>query len=285
MLAPVPPPLAVARALALVLGTACSFPAPALAQAPPSPSAAGTAGPEAEIAHVTAPVVLDGQVLFRVRGTTTYPAEDRARMVAERIEDLARTPSVAVEAVQAVPGEGFVRVVAGDRFLVGVTEADARLEDLDGRLLARAWVERIQGAIRAYRQAREPQVLLRGAQRALGATVLLIAALLAFRWAFRRLEAGLGRRYEEKIQSVQIQSFEVLRAQRLRSAFRAVVRVLRAATAAVLIYLWLQFVLGSFAATRPLAARLLSLVLEPLSRLGSGLLAQLPDLAFLLVLY
>ena len=43
--------------------------------------------------------------------------------------------------------------------------------------------------------------------------------------------------------------------------------------------------LGSFPVTRPLAARLLTLVLDPLSRLGGGLLALLPDLAFLLVLY
>jgi small-conductance mechanosensitive channel len=62
-------------------------------------------------------------------------------------------------------------------------------------------------------------------------------------------------------------------------------RVVRAATAAVLVYLWLQFVLGSFPLTRPLAARLLALVLDPLSRLGGGVVAMLPDLAFLLVLY
>ncbi len=37
--------------------------------------------------------------------------------------------------------------------------------------------------------------------------------------------------------------------------------------------------------TRPLATRLLTLVLDPLSRLGRGLVAQLPDLAFLLVLF
>ena len=53
----------------------------------------------------------------------------------------------------------------------------------------------------------------------------------------------------------------------------------------MLFYLWLQFVLSSFPVTRPLAARLLSLVLEPLSRLGGGFLVLLPDLAFLLVLY
>ena len=282
MPAPEAPRSGIACVLASALTLACLSASPAVAQAP---AATGGAGPEAEIAHVTAPVLLDGETLFRVRGTSTYPAEERARRITGRIEEVARTASVAPEAVKAVPGEDLVNITAGDRFLVAVTEADARLEGLDRRLLAGLYVDRIQGGLRAYRQARDPQVLARGARRAVAATVLLLAALLGLRWAFRRLEARFGRRYGEKIQSVQIQSFEILRAQRLRSAFRIVVRVLRAATAAVLVYLWLHFVLGSFPLTRPLAARLLTLVLDPLARLGSGLLALLPDLAFLLVLY
>ena len=198
---------------------------------------------------------------------------------------MARTATIAPEAVQAVSTDEFVNIAAGDRFLLVVTDADARLEGIDRRLLARTYVDRIQGGLRAYRHAREPKVLLRGAQRAILATVLLLAALLGLRWAFRRLEPRIGRRYEERIHSVQIQSFEILRAQRLRDAFRAVLRLLRALSAAVLFYFWLHFVLGSFPVTRPLATRLLSLVLEPLSRLGGGLLVLLPDLAFLLVLY
>ena len=51
----------------------------------------------------------------------------------------------------------------------------------------------------------------------------------------QQLERQFGRRYEEKIQSVQIQSFEILRAQRIRGAFRAVVRVVRAVTAWLLV--------------------------------------------------
>ena len=61
-------------------------------------------------------------------------------------------------------------------------------------------------------------------------------------------------------------------------------RVVRAVTVAVLVYAWLHFVLGSFPMTRPLAARLLGFVLDPLSRLGSGLVGLVPDLAFLFVL-
>ncbi len=270
---------ALASALALALLSA----APALAQAPPA--TAGGTGPEAEIARVTAPVLLDGETLFRVRGTSTYPAEERAGRIALRIQDVARTAAIAPEAVRAVPAEEFVSINAGDRFLVGVTDADAQLEGISRGVLATVYVDRIQGGIRAYRQAREPAVLLRATRRAAAATLVLLAALFSLLWAFRKLEARFGGRYEEKIQSVQVKSFEVLRAQRLRAAFRILVRVLRAATAAVLVYLWLQFVLGSFPLTRPLAARLLTLVLDPLSRLGSGLLAVLPDLAFLLVLY
>jgi small-conductance mechanosensitive channel len=273
------------RVLLPVLGLVLLCTAPAVAQAPLPPPATSEAGLEAEIAHHTAPVVLGDQTLFRVRGTSTYPAEERADTIAKRIREVARTASIAPEAVQAVPGDDFVRITAGDSFLVAVTEADAKLEALDRRTLAMVYVERIQRGMRAYRQAREPGVLLRGVWQALGATVLLLAALSGLLWAFRRFEAHLARRYEERIQSVQIQSFEILRAQRLRSALRAVVRILRWVTGAALVYFWLHFVLGSFPVTRPLAARLLELVLEPLSRMGSGLLEQLPDLAFLLVLY
>jgi small-conductance mechanosensitive channel len=280
-------PARVAPVLASVLALALLPAARGLAQAPPAPGpdSEAAAGPEADLALATAPVLLDGEALFRVRGTSTYPAEERARRIAARIEEVARDASLAPEAVRAVPADELVNIAAGDRFLVAVTDADARLEGISRGLLARLYVERIQAGLRAYRQARQPQVLVRGGQRALIATVLLVLAVLALRWAFRRLEGRVARLYEQKIQSVQFQSFEILRAQRIRGALRAGIRAVRVAAGASLVYFWLHFVLGSFPLTRPLAARLLNLVLAPFSRMGSGLLAALPDLAFLLVLY
>jgi hypothetical protein len=156
---------------------------------------------------------------------------------------------------------------------------------VDRRALAQATVDRIQRGVRAYRQARDPGVLLDAAWRSLLATAFLVAALVGLAWAFRRLEAGFNRRYARKVPSVQIQSFEIMRAHRVRAVFRGALRALRASVAAVLVYSWLQFVLGSFPGTRPLATRLLTLLLDPLSRIGAGLLSLIPDLAFLLVLY
>ena len=271
---------AIGRALALpwVLGLACLCAAPAVAQ--------GRAGaPETEAAHAMAPVVLDGATLFRVRGFSLYPAEERARTISDRIWKAARTWTIAPEDVRAVPVEDAIDVVAGDLVLMVVTEADARFAGVDRRALAQASIDRIQRGLRAYRQARDPAVLLRAAWRSLLATALLIAGLVGLAWAFRRLEAGFHRRYASKVQAVQIQSFEIMRAHRVRAAIRAALRALRTSVAAVLVYSWLQFVLGSFPATRPLAARLLSLLLDPLSSMGTGLLSLIPDLAFLFVLY
>src|SRR4030042_2448146 len=127
-------------ALALLLTLLC---VPVLAQdasTPPGASATPPAtppGPEAEVAHVTAPVVLDGETLFRVRRTSTYPAAERARRISARIEEGARTASIRPQAVQAVPAEEFVNIGVGDRFLVAVTEADAGVEGRRRRLLAR----------------------------------------------------------------------------------------------------------------------------------------------------
>ncbi len=156
-----------------------------------------------------------------------YPADERARLISERIEDLARTWTIPVEAVRAAPEEDVVNVVAANRFLMLVTDADARIEGVDRRILARAVVERIQRGIRAYRAARQPEVFARGAWRAAGATALLVAALAAFLWVVRRLEALFGRSYESKISSLQFQSFEILRAQRVRAAARALLRGVR----------------------------------------------------------
>jgi small-conductance mechanosensitive channel len=275
--------LALTATLCLLAAGAAAQPTGASPAGPPP--AAPAPGPEAEDAHATAPVVLDGEALFRVRGVSTYPAAERARRIAERIEEAARAATIAPEAVQAVPGEGVVRVVAAGRLILVVTDADAQIEGLERGLLARVYVDRVQRALREYRQARQPAVLLRGARKALAATVAFAAALAALWWGFRRLQARFARRYEERIHALQFRSFEILRAHRIRGAVRGVMGAVRAVAVAALAYAWLQFVLSCFPATRPLAGQLLAFAAAPLARLGGGLLAELPDLVFLLVLY
>jgi small-conductance mechanosensitive channel len=239
---------------------------------------------EAERAQVTAPVVIDGRELFRVRGFAGYPAEQRAGLIAERIQAAARDASVPSSVKLAPSPEGF-RIAAGDRFLMAIVDADARLMELKPEILAALYVPRIEQALSAYREARTPAVMWRAVQQATLATLLLAVAIPLGLVGLGRLDRRIARSYDERIRSVQIQSFEIVRAQRLRGLLRGLTHFVRFSVLATLAYVWLQFVLGRFPQTRPLAERLLQLLLEPLGRLASGLVAQLPALAFLLVLF
>ncbi len=248
------------------------------------PAPSGPLSEEAEQAHETAPVVLDGQQLLRVRGYSGYPAAERARLIAERVEAAARDESVPTRVKASASAEGL-RLAAGDRFLMAVVDADARLEDMRLDTLAGVHAQRLEHAMRAYREARTPAVMWRAVQQAALATLVLAVAIVIGAVGLGRLDRRIARAYDERIRSVQIQSFEIVRAHRLRGLLRGITRFVRFAVLAALGYGWLQFVLGRFPQTRPLGERLLQLLLDPLRRLGSGLVAQLPSLAFLLVLF
>ena len=202
----------------------------------------------------------------------------------ERIEAIALDASVPPKVQVAASPEGL-RLAAGKRFLMAIVEADSRLEDLDPPTVAAMYAERIEQAIVRYREARTPAVMLGATREAAAATLLLLVAIVLGVVGLGRLDRHVSRVYEERIRSVQIRSFEVVRAQRLRGMLRAAIHFVRFAVLGAFGYVWLQFVLGRFPQTRPLAERLLQLLLDPLGRLAGGLVAQLPSLAFLLVLF
>jgi small-conductance mechanosensitive channel len=268
--------------------TALAFAVSAWGRAQEAPAAAvppaALPSEEAERALVTAPVVIDGRAVLHVRGVASFPAGERARLIEERIEAAARDASVPPR-VEKTPAAEGIQLRAGSRLLMVVTAADGRLEGVEPAVLASLFATRVEAAMQAYREARSPGVLLRAAQRAAAATLALLLLLVLALSGLRRLDLRISRTFDERIHSVQIQSFEIVRAQRLRDLLRAVTRLVRLAALGVILYLWLQYVLGLFPQTRPLAERLLQLLLDPLWRLSSGLVAQLPSLAFLLVLY
>lgn len=101
--------------------------------------------------------------------------------------------------------------MAGDRLVMGVCDSDARLEGVSRQVLALANLERMRAAIAEYRQARSGAVLLRGGLKALGATLVLAAAVGLVLWLMRRLSAGLEGRIQRQVQSLEARSFQIVR--------------------------------------------------------------------------
>ena len=180
------------------------------AQTPPQPAAA-----EADVP--TAPVTVDGAVLFRLRGTTSYPAEQRAQMVRQRISEAAADSGLNADAVHVVESPTVSRVLVGDRPLFALVDADAALEGAGRQELALIHAARVRQAILDYRAARSRGALTRAFWRTGLATVLLLTAVTLLLTFWRRLDAALRRRLESRIGAIGIQSFEVVRAEQIYS--------------------------------------------------------------------
>jgi small-conductance mechanosensitive channel len=232
-----------------------------------------------------APVTLDGQVLFEVRGIPAYPAEERAKTIKQRIEEIAADRSAAIESLRVGEMADRTRIMAGDRLLVVFVDADAAAaEGVSRQLLAERALIKIKAAIASYRNDRSPRVLLINTAYALGATVLLAVVLLVIRGAFRKLDALAERRLRSRIEALEAQSHQLVQARQLRTAVRGLLKGLFVLALLVLGYIYLHFVLSLYPWTRLLAARLLVIFLDPLQTMGIGLLESLPGIVFVAVL-
>ena len=141
-------------------------------------SAQETVSPAGEGEVATAPVELDGAVLLTVRGVSSLPAAERARLIEERLTAVAADVSIPIDSLQVVEREGVRRIMAGDRLIIAVTSGDAALEQVPIGDLAVAHLMRLRQAILGYREARSASALKTNALNALGATAVLMVAVV-----------------------------------------------------------------------------------------------------------
>ena len=249
---------------------------------PAGESQSQSADSEAEVP--SAPVMIDGRALFRVRGTSSFPAERRAAGIAERIKAVADDRTVSPDAVRGVETEIGTAIFGGRERVMVVFEADARLESLQRKTLAELLVNTIREAVASYRQARTREALLRSAAYAAVATVLLAALVTLVVWVSRWVERVLEATYRQRVQSVGIQSFQLVRAEQIWVALHRAVVVARALIILGLAFVYFQYVLGVFPRTRGFSSGMLQLILDPLATMGWGVANAVPNLFFLVIL-
>jgi small-conductance mechanosensitive channel len=231
-----------------------------------------------------AAVTLDGEVLFRVRGVTAYPAEQRAQTINGRIKAIAADRSVSTDTLRVVEAGDRSNLLAGDRHVMSVVDADAKLEGVSRQQLAELIRRKVAEAIASYREDRSARVLLVNTVYALGATLAAVLLLFACQRAFRRLDAVAERRFKSRIEVVELRSRQLIQAQQLQVILHGLVKMLRVLSVLVIVYVYLDLVLGLYPWTRPLAQRLFLIVLDPLRTMGAGFLDTLPNLVFIALL-
>ncbi len=234
---------------------------------------------------VLAPVVVDGQLVLQVRGVSSFHASERAENIRKRIIDIARDDSFSVDRLAVVNDEEKSAILAGDISLVSILDIDAEVEGLKRELLAQVVKGKIASVITSFRADRSPKVLMQHAAYALGLTVIFVLFFWGVVRVFRRLTAWAVRHVHKSVQDLASKSHHLIQAEQLWTLVAGLLNTARVLTLLVLVYSYLNTVLGLFPWTRAIALILFDLVINPIKSLWLGFVASLPDLVFLVVLY
>ena len=244
-----------------------------------------TAGASVEAEIPTAPVEFDGSVLLRVRGVSSLPASERARLISERLTDVAADTRIPVDALHVVEDPGASRIMAADHPIMTVVDADAALEQVKRTTLVTSHLARLRQAIVDYRSARSADALRRAAINSLVATIVLVLSIAALIWFWHWVDRLFVRRLAGRIHGVGIQSFEVMRAEHITGALSSGLVVLRTAAFLGLALEYVGFVLSQWPDTRGISRNMLAFALGPLQVIGGGIARNIPSLMFLAVLF
>jgi small-conductance mechanosensitive channel len=256
---------------------------PAGAQdARPAPAGVDVASLEQGIP--TAPVLIDGAMVLRVRGVSSYPAEQRAAAIAGRIRGLAADRAFQPESLRIEETVVASQIMADRLMVMGVYDADGAVEGMSRQALATIYVGRIRTAIAAYRAERSAAALRQAALSALVATLVFGALVTAVVWTRRKLAALLDSRYKQRIDALAAKSQEVVSATRLWNSLGTLLRFIRSAAIVVLAFVYLQYVFGRFPQTRAAAQSITGYVIGPLATMWASFVGWIPDLIFLVVL-
>jgi small-conductance mechanosensitive channel len=239
---------------------------------------------QAAVQSPTAPVVIDGITLFSVRGVSAYPAEKRANDIVTKIIAVAANRSLSKDSLRLSEVSNATTILAGDRPIMTVVDADAALEGVRRQVLAQALLARIREAIDTYRHDRAPARLTRLALYALAAIAGFLIATIYGRRLLRRIRETIERRYKDKIRGVGIQSFEIVRTEQLWRILNGLWNLFWGTALLTAAYLCLVNVLSLFPWTRGLSNDLLYFLFNPLETMGTQLLRVIPDLVFLVIL-
>ena len=233
----------------------------------------------------TAPVLLDGKVLFQLRGVSAYPAEVRAQKTSERIEIFAKDLTRPIQSLRFVDDKTFTSIFADKQMLTTLLDIDSQLEGgIKRQILAKVYLKKIEEAVKAYREQRKTPHLLRNTFKALAATGLLAFGWWGLGWIFKKLDAAFERRYKARVKDVTIHKVSILQSHQILAGYHGALKAIRVFLLLVLLYAYLNFVLRLFPWTAYLGEHLLTVVFDPLQIIGKAIVATIPDLFFLGIL-
>ncbi|UWR06069.1 mechanosensitive ion channel family protein [Ruegeria sp. B32] len=261
-----------------MLFAAWAFSVPVMAQDAPQD------GPEADSAAAEtfmAPVIVDGDTLFHIRGSSALPAPERAENIQDAIIKVAESSDATDVDITYQDTEIGTRILADGQMVTIVTEADAELEQMELSVLTVLHGDAIRDSIMAYRANRTDEARVSGAIEAAAWTLGFIVFVLVILWLHRRIRRRtliFVRRYLRDVEEATAKSVQA-------EAIAALIRYGLNFGLLIIFFLgfyyYLSFVLLAFAESRYFAQLLLTYLTEPVLLIFRGILSYIPNMIML----
>ena len=260
---------------------------------------AGTVTPQSAASGVTAEsiegetpvsgdVIIDGRKFVSVyEYVGTYTPQERAEKIAERIISVARDTHVPAESIGLEVRDAWTEISAGEKLIMAVTDADARMAGMPRKQLAIEDAGNIRQAILLYRQEHSWNATIRHILY----TLLVTALLFPIGYLLRKLHIAI-RRWLDKAIEARTTAKEKKTALHLSITYAITLiltlgRAIRWLLLIAIVEIYLTIVLSFYPASRPISKAVTGWILSALSTLGHSVVEFLPNLfviAFILVI-
>jgi len=239
---------------------------------------------EAEPKANVAPVTVDGEDLFVVVGVTAHPAEERATDIAHRIVDVAENgrsaPSFRIQNSEFGPA-----IFIDGVYITTVTSVDAEYEGLDAPTLARRIGDRIRDEIEAYRERRSESGMMESVIAAVSWTAVFLVFSATLWFALRYLLRRADRKIVSWVQQVENRTGKIAKTDTIVSTTRATLWASAFFLFVIVLYYYLSQILYSYPVTRGVAAILLEYFTGPIFDIALTIVAEIPALLMLVVIF
>ncbi|WP_298847532.1 mechanosensitive ion channel domain-containing protein [uncultured Ruegeria sp.] len=234
-----------------------------------------------ELDGFKAPVIIDGDMLFFLRGSSALPAPERAETVQNSIIEIAEASESESVDITFEETELGIRIRADGAIVSIVTVADAELDQMELDVLGFLHGQAIEEAILAYRANRTDEARVSGAIEAIGWTVGFILVIAALLWLYRRIRRRTLELVQSYLKDVETATAKHVQAEAIAALIRYGLNFVLLVLFFLACYYYLSFVLLSFADTRYFAQLLLTYLTEPVLLIFRGILSYIPNLIML----
>jgi len=231
------------------------------------------------------PVVLDSRtvtVIYAPNGGIS--AADRAKGIAQRLEEFAENRSLPLDLIQIeeLPGHGTI-IFARNTILMGVTDADAADAHLSKPALATQIVASMRDAVSQYRRDWSAKNVIKYILYALAATAVLLVLLYGLASLYR-----IGRRrilaWTKSLRLKRRAFSAVITTRRVAAVLLTALGAFRWLIVVLLLQAYVSVLFGIFPNTAGLVVSFYSWLFTPLQVLWAEFVSYLPNLFFVVVI-